>query len=270
MAKRAERQRHPKGILSRLLGALPAILCIAAVQGCLESSDVIATEAPSSPTAGKADATDRCAPEDEPSCVSACDSGAWTATACVATGWKCWEGVNIDHCPDYGDYCTPESPCGAGYTCVKSVTYPVPVDDEPGICRKGAITRRPEVEACRPDGILDAATFFTTQSENTGKIVKIAGELKVRWTCSNNVCSDENPCCNTCLGNYMVELRHPDNVKQWVDIFIDVGAPGCSGTTCDTSCGPLQPGDTYTVWGVLDSCQGLHRCTMLAMGSCPY
>ncbi len=250
---------------ARILSLCLTLLCL----GCEADSSALITPS-DAPRIGKADYIQPCSYDTVPSCVSFCGTGTWVEPECTNTGWRCRDSVDVSYCPDFADYCVPDEPCGAGYTCVKSVTYPVPVDDEPGICRKGAITRRPDVEACRPDGTLDAAAFVSSHAENTGQIVKIAGELTVQMSCSSFACADDDPCCNTCLGNYVVELRDPANQKQWVDLVIDVGAPGCSGTTCDTSCGPLQPGDTYTIWGVLDSCQGLHRCTLLAMGSCPF
>lgn len=204
-----------------------------------------------------------------PSCVTSCGTGISVQPTCENDTWRCTDSMDVSYCPDFADDCDEEAPCGAGYTCVDSVTYPVPVDHGSGICRKGAITRRPEVEACRPDGTLTTAEFLSGHSQNTGQIIKVAGEISVQMSCSHFACAEHDPCCNTCLGNYVMQLRDPDDGKKWVDLLVDVGAPGCSGTTCDTSCGSLQPGDTYTVWGVLDGCQGLHRCTMLVMGSCP-
>ena len=66
----------------------------------------------------------------EPTCVVGCGlQPTGQAPTCKDGRWRCDGGVPSDGCTEYnGMVCDIKAPCGFGYTCVQSVTHPIPAD----------------------------------------------------------------------------------------------------------------------------------------------
>ncbi len=204
-----------------------------------------------------------------PACVTACGlDPSGQLPYCQDGRWYCEKGVPDTTCPDFGEFCDIAAPCAGDYTCVKSIGHPIPADN--GICRKGVVTRDYDLESCSDQGALTAAEFLSQRGQLMGKIVKIAGKIGADIKCSQYACSEDNACCNTCVGDYRIALRNPMDPRQETVVTLSTEALACKGNTCDVSCAPLTVGDSYMVWGLLDSCKGQSNCTIFYMGGCPY
>lgn len=211
----------------------------------------------------------RCGGQTPATCVVACgQETTGQGPFCVDGKWRCDDGVPDTSCPDFQGLCDAPDGCGWGYTCVQSLSHPIPADA--GICRKGIVDRDTTLEACSTDGLLAPTEFLDTRESLTGSIVKLAGTLDVRVKCSKNACGPSNPCCNACVGDYVIDVRDPDDPTREIGVTIAMDLVACGGNTCDVSCGPLDVGDTYVIWGLLDRCDGSSGCTLLHMGSCPF
>jgi len=204
---------------------------------------------------------------DMPSCVAACGMEAdGVEPYCRDGRWYCEDGVPDTTCPDYGFFCDTASPCAGGYTCVHSMSHPIPADA--GICRKGEVARDYDLESCSDLGAMSAKEFLGERDTLVGQIVKITGTVGVDVKCSKNACG-EDACCNTCVGNYVIHMRDPDDAGQKTSLTIETETVACTGSTCDLGCAPLTVGNSYMVWGLLEDCQGQSSCNVLYMGGCP-
>lgn len=201
-------------------------------------------------------------------CVKACGMhSTGERPVCSGGKWRCEIGIPDNSCPNFTGPCTPNSPCGYGYTCVKSMNHAVP--DVSGVCRKGELRRDSALESCSSFGNAGPGELLSNSKENQGQIVKVTGQVGVSLNCSDTPCIDGDPCCQSCAGNYVVGVINPLDPDDSVNVAVKTEVMSCAGTNCDVSCSPLLVGDTYTVWGVLDGCHGA-KCTLLYMGGCPY
>jgi hypothetical protein len=189
------------------------------------------------------------------------------APYCEDGQWACTKGVVDDTCPEFIGDCSPNNPCGFGYSCVHSLKHPIPAND--GVCRKGVVPRDGLIESCDPYGTIDSQQLVDEQVNLTGGLIKIAGRVGVTLNCANEACFGDNPCCNTCMANYMMEIKDPHNPARKLNLLIKTEAVPCMGTNCGISCTPLTVGETYRMWGLLEECQGQSNCTLLFMGACP-
>lgn len=208
-----------------------------------------------------------CAGTPPSACLAGCGLDPIAAVPVCEDGlWRCEAGIVDTACPAFEDDCTLASPCSLGYTCVASMNHPVPADT--GICRKGTVWRDNRIESCQDFGLLSPAELVAGKSELTGRIVKFSGRVGVSMKCGKDPCAKDSPCCNSCVGNYVVEVADFDDPTARVTMLVRTELLPCSGTNCDVSCSPLRVGDLYKLWGVLDGCAG-GQCTLLYMGACP-
>jgi hypothetical protein len=191
--------------------------------------------------------------ETAPACLAYCggeENGA--VASCVDGDWRCDTGVNPDICPDYNGPCGNEQGCGAGYTCVRSVSHPVPA--VAGVCRKWTPARDLSLETCNDNGLTTSSQLWSNRLALTGQIVKVVGTLDYSVKCSKNPCSAGDPCCNSCKGNYVLQVADPTDATSGLDLSIHAETMACGGTTCEVTCGPYIVGDTHVMWGVLEDC----------------
>lgn len=209
----------------------------------------------------------RCAGPAPAACLAGCGLGPTAAVPrCDGGLWRCDAGIMDTACPAFEDPCTLASPCSLGYTCVKSMTHPVPSDA--GICRKGTVLRDNRIESCQDFGVLSPSELAAGSGALVGGIVKFSGRVGMSLKCSKDACPKDSPCCNDCVGNYVVELVDPVDPAARVTMLVRTELLPCSGSNCDVSCTPLLIGDTYKLWGLLEGCTG-GQCTLLYMGACP-
>jgi len=205
---------------------------------------------------------------DAPVCVEGCGLNPTDIAAhCKDGRWVCDGGVPADNCGVFAGACDPLGGCGYGYSCVKSMSHPIP--SYSGICRKGIVPRNEAMETCSQAGTLSATEFLQAKTELTGQIVKFTGVVDVDFKCSQNGCAMDQ-CCNTCVGNFVVDMQDPVDPNISTAVTIRTETLACKGTNCEIACGPLTVGETYLFWGFLDSCLGQSNCTLLYMGSCLY
>ncbi len=202
-------------------------------------------------------------------CLSACglEPIVGQSPTCEDGQWLCSDGVTDSSCPEFYGDCDLGVPCGYGYTCVQSLKHPIPADA--GICRKGVFPRDGTVESCSAHGTIESQQLVDDQINLTGGLIKIAGRVGVTMNCSNEACFSDEPCCNTCMANYMLEVKDPYNPSRKVNLLIKTETVPCMGTNCGVSCTPMVVGETYRLWGLLENCQGQSHCTLLFMGACP-
>lgn len=204
-----------------------------------------------------------------PPCLASCGGETnGTVAACVDGDWQCEAGFTADVCPSYQGACTEEIGCGSGYTCVRSLSHPVPATT--GVCRKWEPVRDTVVESCDDVGITSVNQLWDNRVALSGEIVKVAGTLDYAVKCSKNPCSEDDPCCNSCKGHYVLDIADPVDPNVRLPLSIRTETMACGGTTCDVTCGPYQVGETYVMWGVLDECSSSSNCNLLLMGTCVY
>lgn len=190
-------------------------------------------------------------------CLDSCFSGITEGlTECRDGMWSCASGVraalccdpvdNPDACDTWSATCSETEPCGAGYTCVKSRTHPVPAAD--GFCRFGDLSIPDTITQCDTRGLVNPGLLPYMGTSP----VKVQGVVTAEVVCENETCSEQNPCCQTCAGSLEVELVDPDagpDAERFL-LPIRTESVACAGTNCGYSCYPLQPGRRYTLWGL--------------------
>jgi len=146
------------------------------------------------------------------------------------------------------------------------MAHPVPADS--GICRLGVVDRSDALESCSEVGMLESGNLVRNRDQFTGSLVKFTGRIGVTMKCGKNSCYSGDPCCKSCVANYMVELHDPTDPHTSMNVLVRTETLPCQGTNCSISCNPMTVGETYRVWGLLEECKGQSQCTLLYMGAC--
>ncbi|MFO0749329.1 MAG: hypothetical protein U1F43_27235 [Myxococcota bacterium] len=243
------------------------VVCAALAVACVE--------APPPPSGSDNPLADRLSCLGEtPACLSACASDeVLSGAACTHGVWTCPAGIredlccdavhDPDGCPVWGDRaCSSSEPCAAGYTCVRSRAFPIPVDpDEVGLCRIGDWSLGP-YDDCSHDALAWPDALLG------GEVgpVQVRGVVGVEPLCDDQTCMPDNPCCQQCTGSYSLALVSSDGVAFSVSLRTETTA--CGGTNCGFSCAPLQPGRRYRIWGVWDPTEGGGSGTLFYAGHC--
>ena len=221
---------------------------------------------PTSKAAGKADGAGCSAPA-AVACVTACGlDPTGDGPTCRNGVWTCAAGLPDTACPEFQGQCAVSEPCGYGYYCVDSFSYPVPSPF--GICRKGSVARDASLESCGTDGTTPTSELITTRQALLGRIIKVEGQVGAAMKCHGNGCWDGDPCCQTCVGDFVMDVRLAETDERRLRLRIRMDSLACAGTNCDVQCGPMLVGDRYHVWGLLHSCTD-SECTLFFMGACP-
>lgn len=203
-------------------------------------------------------ANDGCEGE-APACIMGCSTRAYLGRAACDLGtWHCETGVRHDlccdpvyapeQCPEWGDQCSAGSSddaCAEGYTCVVSRTWPLPANDgDVGVCRLGDWSIPAPLGDCSLDDVLDGERVLDLGPA----AVKLEGVVQVEPICDGRRCDAADPCCQHCMGSYVLDLAGPDEAP--LTIALRTETVSCAGTNCGFTCAPLQPGRRYRIWGL--------------------
>gem|GEM_PF-1568100 len=217
-------------------------------------------------------ANDGCEGE-APACIMGCTTRAFLGRAeCEMGTWHCGTGVRHDlccdpvfapqRCPEWGEQCrlaaeaSDDAPsegapapasraCAEGYTCVVSRTWPLPANDgEEGLCRLGDWSIPAPLGNCSRDDVLEGSRVFDLGPA----AVKLEGVVQVEPICDGRRCDGDDPCCQHCMGSYLLDLAGPDEAP--LTIALRTETVSCAGTNCGFTCAPLQPGRRYRIWGL--------------------
>ncbi|MFO0745049.1 MAG: hypothetical protein U1F43_05140 [Myxococcota bacterium] len=180
-----------------------------------------------------------------------CRGGAWHCPAGVREDLCCDALAHPESCPSRGEACDAAAPCDAGYTCVRSAAFPLPVDGgEPGVCLLGDWSLG-DFEDCAgaapplwPDALRERGPTSARRA------VQVEGVVGVQETCLDLDCTPDDPCCQPCTGSYTLTLVTSGGESFAVSLHTET--VGCAGTNCGYTCTPLQPGRRYRVWGLWD------------------
>ncbi len=190
-----------------------------------------------------------------------CASGFWTCERGVRHDLCCSPLEAPEQCPEWGEACTPALPCDDGYTCVKSRTWPLPNDE--GVCRLGDWSIPEPLGDCGGDDVVDGELVLGLGTTP----VKLEGVVTVEPVCNDLECESANPCCQTCMGSYVLDVAKPDALPMPIPLRTETVS--CVGTNCGFTCSPMQPGRRYRVWGLwIPDSDGAHSGALYVAGSC--
>jgi hypothetical protein len=207
-----------------------------------------------------------------PLCITSCNSpDAISESHCEDGLWHCVNGIRDDlccdpfdapeRCPEWGDLCDESSPCTDGYTCVTGRSWPLPADS--GVCRLGDWRIPSALATCDPSDALSPSLL----SHVGPAVIKLDGIVTTVMNCDDRRCDIRNPCCQRCLGNYVLEMPNPEGPPSTIALRTETLS--CVGTNCGFSCAPMQPGRRYRVWGIFLPDDGAQAPgTLFVAGTC--
>ncbi len=81
--------------------------------------------------------------------------------------------------------------------------------------------------------------------------VAVKGTATARLICTQIACRPENPCCNSCSGDLILESGN-----NTLNLDFRDSASGCSGDSCNVDCQPLEKDEEYRLEGILGKSNG--------------